>query len=117
MGASSEAVGPRGGDDLRDADVAAVASCLGAELADEVWREAEDGGRGQGAAGLGGEDRLRSERHGGHGVRGARVSASAREGTLRSFGRGGFEEVEVAVAWPFEMRCGLFVVATGKTVT
>lgn len=81
MGAHGGAVGPRGGDDLRDADVAAVAARLGAELADEVWREAEDGGGGQGAAGLGGEDRLRGERDGGHGVGGgARVSAAARGG-------------------------------------
>lgn len=35
-------VGPRSGDDLRDADVAAVATGLGAELALEVGREAED---------------------------------------------------------------------------
>ncbi|KAI8022543.1 hypothetical protein LOK49_LG03G00703 [Camellia lanceoleosa] len=34
--------GPRGGDDLRDADVAAVPPGLGAELAHEVGRELED---------------------------------------------------------------------------
>lgn len=49
--------GPRGGDDLRDADVAAVPPGLGAELAHEVGRELEDQ-RGEGtgrAAERGGE--------------------------------------------------------------
>jgi hypothetical protein len=109
VGASGGAVGPRGGDDLRDADVAAVAACLGAKLADKVWRKAEDGSRGQGATGLRGEDSLRGERDSGHGVGEARVLAAARGATLRSIGRGSFGEV--AVAWPSEMRCGLFVVA------
>jgi len=65
--AAGGAVRPRRGDDLRDADVAAVAAGLGAELAHEVWREAEDCGGGEGAARLGGEDHLRRERDGGHG--------------------------------------------------
>jgi len=67
VGAAGGAVRPRRGDDLRDADVAAVAAGLGAELAHEVWREAEDCGGGEGAARLGGEDHLRRERDGGHG--------------------------------------------------
>lgn len=45
-GAGGDVVGPRSCDDLRDADVAAVAARLGAELALEVGREAEDEGRG-----------------------------------------------------------------------
>jgi len=65
--AAGGAVRPRRGDDLRDADVAAVAAGLGAELAHEVWRETEDCGGGEGAARLGGEDHLRRERDGGHG--------------------------------------------------
>ena len=36
-------VRPRGGDDLRDTDVAAVPPGLGAELADEVGGKSEDG--------------------------------------------------------------------------
>ena len=43
-GGDGGAVGPGGGDDLRDANVAAVAAGLGAELADEIGRETEDGG-------------------------------------------------------------------------
>lgn len=39
-------VGPRSSDDLRDADVAAVAAGLGAELALEVGWETEDEGGG-----------------------------------------------------------------------
>lgn len=52
VGTRDGAVGPRGGDDLRDADVAAVAAGLGAELADKVGREAEDGGGGENTAGV-----------------------------------------------------------------
>ncbi|CAN6312584.1 unnamed protein product, partial [Urochloa humidicola] len=91
FGAAGGAVRPRGGDDLRDADVAAVASGLGAELAHEVWREAEDGGGGEGAARLGGEDHLRRERDGGHGWgEEEELGFRWRRGALGSIGRGGF---------------------------
>lgn len=67
-GGGARGVGPGGGDDLRDADVAAVAAGLGAELADEVWREAEDGGGGERGGRVGGQERRgREGGDGGHG--------------------------------------------------
>lgn len=49
-GSGGAGVRPGGGDDLRDADVAAVAALLDAKLADKVGGEAEDE-RGQAVAG------------------------------------------------------------------
>lgn len=57
VGGDGAAIGPSGGDDLRDAYVATVAAGLGAELADEVGRETEDGGGGKGTAVVAGEGR------------------------------------------------------------